>query len=106
MDLNYETKSRILQSIEESEPWERIKTDIEGVNLVKAPPVNNKEIVFIEFKPDPSSKKSILIKSLEEYLEFKKLFTNIKAETLINTIDELYSTNERKIRLEFTEGDD
>lgn len=97
--MNDEQKRNLVKIIEESETWQRIPTNVEGVNIVKAPENNNKQNVFVEILPVSDGivikRKGIYIKNSEELKAFKNVMMNPKVEELTDIISSYY--NIRKV---------
>ena len=102
MNLTDESKKRIIENIELSEPWERIKTNIDNVYITKAPEYNNKQPVFIEIKV---GKNGTILTSLNHFMELKQTLENEGLEVLVEFIYQFYPTSSSKeIELEFTDN--
>ncbi len=77
----------ISKKIEEGDIWDTIPSSTEGVNMIKAPSLKDNDVVFLQFK---RKNLNLIVKSLEDYLELKKLFTSTEVENLVNFLDENY----------------
>ena len=93
--MNQEQKEILVKAVEQTSPWERIPTTVEGVFLVKTPEHNNIQTVFVELNPSiqaqPMKKRGVYLKNLNEYNSFKKLLENPKVEELIEVVSEYYT---------------
>ncbi len=83
-NMNY---NELRKKIEEGDIWDTIPSSTEDVNIIKAPSLKDDDVVFLQFK---KKNLNLIIKSLEDYLELKKLFTSTEVENLINFLDENY----------------
>lgn len=95
--MNDEQKKILVKAIEQTTPWTRIQTNIEGIYIVKSPTHNDHQSVFIELNPSaygiPLKKRGIFIKTHEELEAIKKLCENEKLDELIDVLNQYYSTN-------------
>ena len=81
--MNTEQKKQLIKTVEQTSPWERIPTSVEGVFLVKAPEHKNIQSVFVELNPSlrgqPIKKRGVYLKIVmnmklfKNYLIIKKL---------------------------------
>jgi len=74
--------------------WERMRTSVAGVSIVKLPSKGddlNFGLELLPVKEDgiPVKKKGLFITSIEQWEAFKDLFNSPKALDLISTITEL-----------------
>lgn len=49
--MDQEQKKILVKTVEQTMPWERIPTSVEGVFLVKTPEQKNYQTVFVELNP-------------------------------------------------------
>lgn len=93
--MNTEQKKILVKAVEQTSPWERIPTSIEGVFLVKTPEHNNNQTVFVELNPSiqgqPIKKRGIYLKNLSELEAFCELLSNPKIKELLEVVNEYYS---------------
>ena len=93
--MNNEQKKILIRSVEQSCPWDKIPTSVEGLFIVKTPEVNGHQTVLIELNPSvmgqPLKKRGVYIKNTNEYEAIKEIINNPKVKELIETINECYS---------------
>lgn len=92
--MNEEQKKHLIRTIEETETWERISTNVEGLYIVKPPENNNKQTVFVEIVPtirgQATKKRGIYLKNIEELESYKELLDDPKTKELTQIISEYY----------------
>ncbi len=92
--MNNEQKNILIEAIEQTSPWERIPTTVEGVYLVKTPERNNHTTVFVELNPSingqPIKKRGVFLKNTDEYNTFNRLIQNQKIKELLEVINQYY----------------
>ena len=100
--MNTEQKKQLIKTVEQTSPWERIPTSVEGVFLVKAPEHKNIQSVFVELNPSlrgqPIKKRGVYLKNSNEYEAFQELFNNQKVKEL-DVVSECYG-KQRSPRIE------
>ncbi len=71
--------------------WDKIKTSVEGVSLVKMPGGEklSLEIIPVNEEGKPLKRKGLFVTSIEQFEAFKDIFINEKAHDLIQGIDAL-----------------
>ena len=87
-------KERLEQYAESMKDWERIRTSISGVSIVKLPSKSGEKRLALEVNPvdeegNPIKRKGLYITNKEQWLAFKEIFDDTKALELIESIDEL-----------------
>lgn len=91
--MNDIQKKDLIKLIEEADPWQRIETTVEGLNVVKPPETNNKQTIFVEIVPTvngQTKRKGIYVKTVEELEAYISLLNNPKTRELVESISELY----------------
>ena len=93
--MNSEQKKILVKAIEQTSPWERIPTSIEGVFVVKTPEHNNIQTIFVELNPSikgqPIKKRGVYLKNINELEAFQEIINNPKIHELLDTITQYYS---------------
>lgn len=93
--MNSEQKKILVKAVEQTSPWERIPTSVEGVFLVKTPEHNNTQTVFVELNPSvqgqPIKKRGVYLKNTREFDAFHELLNNPKIKELLEVVSEYYS---------------
>ena len=74
--------------------WERMRTSVAGVSIVKLPSKGDDLTFGLELLPVnedgvPVKKKGLFVTSIDQWEAFKELFNSPKALDLISTISEL-----------------
>ncbi|MDO5851168.1 MAG: hypothetical protein Q4Q23_01620 [Methanobacteriaceae archaeon] len=96
--MNQEQKHALVETVENTSPWERISTTEDGIFLIKTPENNGNVTVFVEINPSvkgqPLKKRGVFIKNKEEYEIIKELLSNHKIKELLETINEFYCKQE------------
>ncbi|MCI5867179.1 MAG: hypothetical protein SOZ23_02150 [Methanosphaera sp.] len=95
--MDQEQKKILVKTVEQTMPWERIPTSVEGVFLVKTPEQKNYQTVFVELNPSvngqPLKKRGVYLKNLNEYEAFIELIGNPKIAELLKVVSEFYGKN-------------
>jgi hypothetical protein len=90
-------EEKLRDFLEKGKDWERIRTTINGIFILKIPRSKIKDTpsrIVVELNPsdeygNPTKKRGIILKNLEELKEFKNLINNEKLEHLLKTIDDI-----------------
>jgi len=90
-------EEKLKNFLENGNDWERIKTTINGIFILKIPRSKIKDIpsrIVVELNPsdefgNPTKKRGIILRNLEELKEFKNLINNEKLEYLLKAIDNI-----------------
>ena len=93
--MNKQQRQNLVKAVEVATPWEKIPTSVEGVFIVKTPTHNNCQTVFVELNPSingqPTKRRGIFLKNIEELKTIRKISENEKLEELIDVINQYYS---------------
>jgi len=94
-------KERLLKFSEELDDWEKIKTSIPGVSIVKLPSKGGGVRLALEVVPTdeegmPLKRKGIYITSIDQWKSLQEIFTNPKGLELITNIEELKGEKTKK----------
>ncbi len=78
----------------EMKDWDKKKTSVSGVTIVKLPTKGDDINLGLEINPEredgtPLKRKGLFITSLEQWEAFKEIFSNTKAFDLIQSINNL-----------------
>ncbi len=84
-----------------SQPWERVKTSVDGIFIVKMPGSRNRqEAIAAELNPakegKPTKKRGVFILSKKELEEIRKILTHPKLDELMAVIDRLNPKYEKR----------
>jgi len=88
MDL----KQKILEHMKTAKPWQRVRTQIEGIFLVKAPVKNDQEQIMIEINPldaegKPIKRRGLFLTNSDQLKAFRKVLNNDKALEVLEAIE-------------------
>ena len=87
--------------IEEGQDWERKKTSVDGVTIIRLPKTKNRAAsLAIDINPVndqglPMKKKGVMIMNAAELAAFRAAFNNGKVDNLIKALEEVLP--ERKV---------
>ena len=90
-------EEKLKDFLENGKDWERIKTTINGIFILKIPKSKIKDTssrIVVELNPsdefgNPTKKRGIILRNFEELKEFKNLINNEKLENLLKAIDNI-----------------
>ena len=92
--------------LETGADWARKPTSVPGVFVVKFPAARNRPATLgVEFNPvdksgKPIKRRGLMIRSLGELQEYKKMITDDKVDALLKGVEVLCGTAERKVEEE------
>ena len=74
--------------------WDKMKTSVDGVSIVKLPTKGDDlnfglELIPVKEDGTPLKRKGVFITSMEQWESFKSLLNNEKAHDLIKNIDDM-----------------
>jgi hypothetical protein len=86
-------EEKLRDFLEKGKDWERIRTTINGIFILKIPKSKIKDTpsrIVVELNPsdefgNPTKKRGIILRNLEELKEFKNLINNEKLEYLLKS---------------------
>lgn len=83
--------NRLREYASSMKDWDKIKTSVEGVSLVKMPGGEklSLEIIPLNEEGNPLKRKGLFVTSIEQFEAFKNIFIDEKAHDLITGIDAL-----------------
>jgi len=90
-------EEKLRDFLEKGKDWERIRTTINGIFILKIPKSKIKDTpsrIVVELNPsdefgNPTKKRGIILRNFEELKEFKNLINNEKLENLLKAIDNI-----------------
>lgn len=88
-------EEKLKDFLENGKDWERKQTTIPGVFILKIPQLKSKpSSIVVELNPldefgNPTKRRGLILRSLDELKEFKNLLNNDKLEYLLKTIDDI-----------------
>ncbi|MBO7719988.1 MAG: hypothetical protein J6S29_07545 [Methanosphaera sp.] len=96
--MNKQQKQNLVKAVEQAAPWEKIRTNLDGVYIVKTPTHNDCQTVFIELNPSlngqPTKRRGVYLKNIDELNSIRRICENEKLEELINVVNQYYSKKE------------
>ena len=81
--------------METGKDWAKVKTSVPGVFVMKMPGSKNREpSLSVEVNPvdasgSPTKRRGLIIRSVDELLEFKDILGNEKVETLLEMLEDV-----------------
>jgi len=90
-------EDKLRDFLEKGKDWERIRTTVKGIFILKIPKSKIKDTssrIVVELNPsdeygNPTKRRGIILRNLEELKEFKNLVNNEKLEYLLKAIDNI-----------------
>ena len=84
-----------------SRPWERVKTSVDGIFIVKLPASQyRQEAIAVELNPakegKPTKKRGVFLLSKRELDEIRKILSQPKLDELMSVIDRVNPKYEKK----------
>jgi len=89
------SEEKLEEFLKTGKDWEKVKTSVPGVFVIKLPGSKNKEpSLCVEINPvdasgSPTKRRGLIIRSVDELLEFKDLINNEKVETLLDMLEDV-----------------
>ncbi len=97
-----DVSEKLKKFAEEGKDWERKKTTLDGVFLLKLPKTKNRSpSVAVELNPvddrgNPTKKRGMMIRNSQELSFYTEILNNQKVETLIKAIEDSFEEKEEK----------
>jgi len=90
-------EEKLKNFLEKGKDWERIRTTVNGIFILKIPKskIKNKpSFIVVELNPtdeygNPTKKRGVILRNLEELKEFRNLINNEKLEYLLKALDNI-----------------
>jgi hypothetical protein len=89
------SEEKLSTFLEEGADWAKVKTTVPGVFVMKMPgsksraPNLSVEINPVDAGGSPTKRRGLIIRSVDELLEFKDILGNEKVETLLEMLEDL-----------------
>ena len=89
------SEEKLSQFLEEGADWAKVKTTVPGVFVMKMPgnksrpPGLSVEINPVNAGGSPTKRRGLIIRSVDELLEFKNILGNEKVETLLEMLEDV-----------------
>ena len=92
------SEEKLEEFLENGKDWAKVKTSVPGVYVLKMPGSKNREpSLSVEVNPvdasgSPTKRRGLIIRSVDELLEFKDILGNEKVETLLEMLEDVNPT--------------
>jgi hypothetical protein len=89
------SEEKLEEFLQTGKDWAKIKTSVPGVFVLKMPSSKNREpSLSVEVNPvdssgSPTKRRGLIIRSVDEFLEFKDILGNDKVETLLEMLEDI-----------------
>jgi len=89
------SEEKLEEFLETGKDWAKVKTSVPGVFVMKMPGSKNREpSLSVEVNPvdasgSPTKRRGLIIRSVDELLEFKDILGNEKVETLLEMLEDV-----------------
>ena len=89
------SEEKLEEFLETGKDWAKVKTSVPGVFVLKMPGSKNREpSLSVEVNPvdasgSPTKRRGLIIRSVDELLEFKDILGNEKVETLLEMLEDV-----------------
>ena len=86
---------KLAEFLEKGKDWEKVKTTVPGVFVVKMPGSKTRpaslsvEVNPVDASGSPTKRRGVIVRSVEEYLDFKEILTNEKVEKLLEMLEDV-----------------
>lgn len=92
------SEEKLQEFLESGKDWSKLKTTVPGVFVMKMPGSKNREpSLSVEVNPvdasgSPTKRRGLIIRSVDELLEFKDILDNEKLEALLEMLEDINPT--------------
>ncbi|MBN2335837.1 hypothetical protein JXL21_09775 [Candidatus Bathyarchaeota archaeon] len=89
------SEDKLAELLENGKDWAKVKTTVPGVFVMKMPgskyrePSLSVEINPVDASGSPTKRRGLIIRSVEEYMEFKDILSNEKLESLLEMLEDV-----------------
>ena len=89
------SEEKLEEFLQSGKDWAKVKTSVPGVFVLKMPGSKNREpSLSVEINPvdssgSPTKRRGLIIRSVDEFLEFKDILGNDKVETLLKMLEDI-----------------
>ncbi len=89
------SEEKLSEFLEEGADWAKVKTSVPGVFVMKMPGNKSRATsLSVELNPvdaggSPTKRRGLIIRSVDELLEFKEMVTNEKVEALLEMLEDV-----------------
>jgi hypothetical protein len=89
------SEEKLSQFLEEGADWAKVKTTVPGVFVLKMPGTKSRapslsvEINPVDAGGSPTKRRGLIIRTVDELLDFKDILGNEKVETLLEMLEDV-----------------
>ncbi|MBT3283258.1 hypothetical protein HN807_05525 [Candidatus Bathyarchaeota archaeon] len=89
------SEEKLSTFLEEGADWGKVKTTVPGVFVMKMPGNKSRsQSLSVEINPvdaggSPTKRRGLILRSVDELLEFKDILSNEKVETLLEMLEDV-----------------
>jgi len=89
------SEEKLAEFLEKGKDWDKMKTTVPGVFVMKMPGSKTRsaslsmEINPVDAGGSPTKRRGLIIRGVEEYLEFKDIILNEKLESLLEMLEDV-----------------
>jgi hypothetical protein len=89
------SEEKLAEFLEKGKDWDKVKTTVSGVFVLKMPGSKTRQAsLSVEINPvdaggSPTKRRGLIIRGVEEYLEFKEILLNEKLESLLEMLEDV-----------------
>ena len=89
------SEEKLAEFLEKGKDWDKVKTTVPGVFVMKMPGSKTRSAnLSVEINPvdaggSPTKRRGLIIRGVEEYLEFKEILLNEKLESLLEMLEDV-----------------
>jgi hypothetical protein len=87
------SEDKLAEFLEKGKDWEKVKTTVPGVFVMKMPGSKTRPAsLSVEINPvdaggSPTKRRGLIVRSVDEFLEFKEMVLNEKVESLLEMLE-------------------
>jgi hypothetical protein len=87
------SEDKLAEFLEKGKDWEKVKTTVPGVFVMKMPGSKTRPAsLSVEINPvdaggSPTKRRGLIVRGVDEYLEFKEIVLNEKLESLLEMLE-------------------
>jgi len=92
---------KLAEFLEKGKDWDKVKTTVPGVFVMKMPGSKTRPAsLSVEINPvdaggSPTKRRGLIVRGVEEYLEFKEILLNEKVESLLEMLEDVNPERQR-----------
>jgi len=92
---------KLAEFLEKGKDWDKVKTTVPGVFVMKMPGSKTRPAsLSVEINPvdaggSPTKRRGLIVRGVEEYLEFKEILLNEKVEGLLEMLEDVNPEHQR-----------